>query len=290
MIQHCTFSCKWQVLMKKDRWFGHGQTNVCLIQILQPALSSSAGGSSSSLGAQHGVLGMCEGRKSFRASPLFCVTGDMLSPPALGVMRLCWDWEMCGFSQAQPQGFGGHKWAFEIEFLNLVVNPKASDSPSPQYFKVHIKKPPPTQLSTVETRFFVLFVYLFKNPQLILNIHWCCPCAFPFELVHTHRCTHSHMWLLHILIHVLTFSSRVVSCSSSLTGSVPSGRVPLPLSWLSSGKSQGSVDSAISSSVALMTFRTSVDMLQRETAEYFYFVTRTDRENNSIKLAQRGKI
>ena len=88
--------------------------------------------------------------------------------------------------------------------------------------------------------------------------------------------------------HRLTFSSREVSCSSSLTWSVPRGNVPFSLSGGTGGDSQGPVDSAIKSSVALMTFRTSAEMLQRETAEYFCLAQQqkeTEDKNSTLTRA-----
>lgn len=62
-----------------------------------------------------------------------------------------------------------------------------------------------------------------------------------------------------------------MSCPSSLIRFVPNGNSLFPLSYVFSGESHGFVDSAMNSSVALITFRTSVDMLQREAAEHFCF-------------------
>lgn len=180
----------------------------------------------------------------------------------------------------QPQGFGGLMLIFKIGFLKLVV--KHSTSPLSNNNTLKKRNTQRSWIRCVEIRSLVLLVYLFSNTGLIHTTGWCCLSTLSFQLPHTHTHTPTHT-----LICVLTFSSSVVSCSSSLMGSVPSGNEPLPLSWTSSGKSQGLVDSAISSSVALMTFRTSVDMLQRETAEYFCFDTRVERENSTM-LAQRG--
>ena len=73
---------------------------------------------------------------------------------------------------AQPQGFGGLKLTFEIDILKLVVNPKTSNSPSPpNILKYLLKNPNNTAEHPFEIGFFVLFVYLFNNSKLILNIH-----------------------------------------------------------------------------------------------------------------------
>lgn len=178
---------------------------------------------------------------------------------------------------AQPHGFRGLKLIFKVGVLKLVLKFSTyNSSPPSNILKYTLKQKNKTTAKyqaaehLFEIRSFVLSVYWINNMGFILNTHWWYLSTLSFQLFHTH--THRHT-----RIHILTFSSSVVSCSSSLMGSVPSGNVPLPLSWASSGKSQGLVDSAISSSVALMTFRTSVDMLQSETAEYFCFVTRAEK-------------
>lgn len=116
---------------------------------------------------------------------------------------------------------------------------------------------------------------LLRNPSeniFALVVVGSCPCPFCDVFQHHQLLLLTYATLDRAHSHSLTFSSREVSCSSSLTWSVPRGNVPFSVSGGIGGNSQGPADSAINSSVALMTFRTSVEMLQRETAEYFCLV------------------